>query len=186
MPGVVRKAVMNPGADTRTDLGYGRSSDKYQKPRSRGSNFPYPSPDQIDSDDVDLDLSPEDIEGLVKKVPDLAYLAIDPNDDASTDHFYFAAGNTKLSDCFYRVDSVLTEVEVAARSMSPVPGMYKDKDVLFGTQDGPALYIKDHPMKRTGSLKGWSKAPKAIIDVENEDHPNTLQDLIDLMLSEEE
>tara|TARA_Y100000593_G_scaffold76398_1_gene141193 strand:- start:59 stop:592 length:534 start_codon:yes stop_codon:yes gene_type:complete len=176
---------MSPGAETRSDLGYGRTSDKYQKSRSRGGSFPYPDPDQINSEDIDVELSPEDIAGIIKKVPGMAYLASDPNDDASTDHFYFAAGNTKLSDCFYRTDSVLLEVEVASRSMSPVPGMYRDKNVLFGTQDGPAMYIKDHPMKRTGSLKGWSKAPETIIDVEDEDHPNTLQDLIDLMLSEE-
>ena len=177
--------VTNGNLDARQNSGYGRSSEKYHKKRTRGAHFPYTNPDQLDDMEDESEPSLASSKAVKSKLPNKDYLAMDPNDDQSTDHFYFAAGNTKLSDCFYRIDSVLSEVEVASRSMAPVPGMYKDKDVLFGTQDGPAMYIKDRSAKRTGSLKGWSKAPAPIEDDTTEPHPNTLQDLIDLLVKEE-
>ena len=177
--------ITNGNLDTRQNSGYGRSSDKNHKKRMRGTHFPYTNPDQLDDMEDATEPTLASSDAIKSKLPNKDYVASDPNDDQGTDHFYFAAGNTKLSDCFNRIDLVLSEVEVASRSMAPVPGMYKGKDVLFGTQDGPAMYIKDRTAKRTGSLKGWSQAPAPIEDDITEPHPNTLQDLIDLLVKEE-
>lgn len=177
--------VTNGNLDTRQNLGYGRSSNKHHKKRMRGTHFPYTNPDQLDDMEDGTEPTLASSNAIKSKLPNKDYVASDPGDDQSTDHFYFAAGNTKLSDCFNRIDSVLSEVEVARSSMAPVPGMYKGKDVLFGTQDGPAMYIKDQTAKRTGSLKGWSQAPAPLEDDITDPHPNTLQDLIDLLVKEE-
>jgi hypothetical protein len=179
------KPVSNGNLDSRQSSGYGRTSARFHKNRTRGSHFPYVNPDQLDDMEDVSEPSPESSKALNIKIPDTDYVAMDPNDAQGTDHFYFAAGNTKLSDCFYRIDSILNEVEVASNSMASVPGMYRDKDVLFGTQEAPAMYIKDLSVKRQGTLKGWSQAPAPIVDDNTDPHPNTLQDLIDLLVKEE-
>ncbi len=55
----------------------------------------------------------------VYKTEPLAYKSVDP--------FYFVAGNTKLSDCFYRTDTVLEEIHALGDSMSPIPSLYRTK-----------------------------------------------------------
>ena len=87
--------------DSRNDLGYGRTKEKFHKQRSRSQSYPYPEADQFDSDSVDDVLSDEEADKLIQKIPTMGYQINDPNDDASTDKFYYVAGNTKLSDCIY-------------------------------------------------------------------------------------
>ena len=173
--------------DSRNDLGYGRTKEKFHKQRSRAQSYPYPDADDFDSDSVDDVLSDEEASKLIKKIPTMGYQITDPHNDASTDKFYYAAGNTKLSDCFARIDQVLAEVEATGKSINPVPGLHKGKNVMLGTQQGRALYIRSGSPVRTGTYKGWSKAhiPYEDESIEDEDHPNTLQDLINLMLDEE-
>ena len=184
------KSDHNLNLDTRADLGYGRSSDKLHKPRQRAGSFPYTDPDQLDKMDIDQDEEILDLDSLVdlmKKMPDAGYKITDPYAGNGVDHFYFAGGNTKLSDCFHYPDSILIEVEATGRSITPVPGLHKGKNVMRSTQAGSAKYIKNTSLNRIGDLRGWSKAPRPIIDDadESEDHPNTLKDLIDLMAKEE-
>ena len=173
--------------DSRNDLGYGRTKEKFHKQRSRAQTYPYPEPDMFDSESVEDVASDEQIKKITKKVPTMSYTKHDTRDDASTDHFYYVAGNTKLSDCFERIDDVLTEVEATGKSISSVPGMHKGKNVMFGTQQGQALYIRSGSPVRTGTHKGWSKAhiPYEDEESDSQEHPNTLEDLIDLMLGEE-
>ena len=173
--------------DSRNDLGYGRTKEKFQKQRPRAQTYPYPEPDQFDSDSVDDVLTDKEVDKLIQKIPTMGYKINDPMDDASTDKFYYVAGNTKLSDCFIRPDDILKEVEATGKSISPVPGLHKGKNVMFGTQQGRALYIRSGSPVRTGTHKGWSKAhiPYEDESSDEEDHPNTLDDLISLMLDEE-
>lgn len=167
--------------DTRNDLGYGKTKDSFHRPRKRAGTFPYTeTPEELDAE--------EDLESQIavsKKNPDRYYQKLDPGDAASTDHFYFAAGNTKLSDCFSRIDDVLVEVDAAHNSMSSVPGLHRGKMTGIGTQGGHSLYITNQPPRKTGGLEGWSKAPPPFEDDSNEDQLLTLQDLIDAMISEE-
>ena len=173
--------------DSRNDLGYGRTKEKFHKQRARAQSYPYPEPDLFDEEEVEEVISDKNIEKMMKKVPTMGYKITDPHDDASAEKFYYVAGNTKLSDCFNRIDNVLVEVEATGKSINPVPGLHKGKNVMLGTQQGRALYIRSGSPVRTGTYKGWSKAhiPYEDEETDNEDHPNTLQDLIKIMLDEE-
>ena len=150
--------------DSRHDLGYGKSFNDKQSQRMSNSNFPYSDPDPYQ----DLEYTEED-QDTSKKVADKMYVAKtnDPGDVAKSDPFYFVAGNTKLSDCFSRVDDVLLEVEVAKNSLTPTPGTWNKAPRGSG---GGASYITLKTGKVGGTKKGWSKPhDKVAIEAEEEE-----------------
>ena len=163
LQGRFREAAVS-GRDDRKGLGYGilAPSGRFE-PRKFSSHYPYLDPDPYG----DLDPEEEELQVMMrKKVPPA--MRHDPMSHKSTDPFYFAAGNTKLSDCFYNPDDVLSEVDVAAKSMSPVPSHYK------GTKHGAAGAAFPSGVgnyKRTGTHYGFSHAPKldTIFDDDIED-----------------
>ena len=86
--------------DSRNDLGYGRNSNKFHKPRSLNNSFPYREQSSLSQED-DFDEEEESLEAIASKL--YIHTKSDPFSRKSTNPFYFAAGNTKLADCFFRV-----------------------------------------------------------------------------------
>ena len=85
-----------PYHDDRKGLGYGQVKDRFHKPRQSGSDFPYKTDDYEDEEFED-----EETEAAISvKVPTV--YSTDFGATAGTDPFYFAAGNVKLSDAFFR------------------------------------------------------------------------------------
>ena len=103
--------------DGRNDLGYGRSDPKFHIPKTLGSSiYPYIEEDE-DLDDVDLDMSDEDIRKVYSKIEvprDYDHMG------GHYDPFYYAAGNTKLSET------------TAVKGISPFPRMYKKRSAHVG------------------------------------------------------
>jgi len=91
----------------------------------------------------------------------------------STEPFYFAAGNTKLSDCFFRTNKVLLEVEALGDSMAPIPHLYKGPKVGLGG----ATHLTTGNMRKTGAARGWSKAIDFEDDSDEEPEIYSLEDL---------
>lgn len=167
--------------DARTGLGYGVLEPKNQLPRSMGSIYPYYEKEELDPDDEEIDQETSD--AVSKK-----YSKYQPSDfyrAAGSEPFYFVAGNTKLSDCFFRTSDVLNEIAAFGDSMTGVPGKYKGlgggmggSGAAFPYQGGGGTNYK-----RTGTTQGWSHAPAPISDEEKvsdeeEDEPIfTLRDL---------
>ena len=101
-----------------------------------------------------------------------------------TDPFYFAAGNTKLSDCFERPDEVLKEIHALGDSMSPIP--IKSKKIGFGRGSGSSFPGGVGNFKRTGSKRGYfSSPPRLKIDKETEDEDKNIENLKDLAVKQE-
>jgi len=173
--------------DARTGLGYGILTPKTQFPRQMGGEFPYVKKE--DSGDEDFD---EDSTDAVSK----KYQPYTPTDflsAAGAQPFYFVAGNTKLSDCFWRTDSILQEIATFSDSMSPLGGQQHkrmgpaigDSGAAFPYQGGGGSNYK-----RTGTTRGWSHAPpesplqanQSAAEDESEEIL-TLKDLADKILS---
>ena len=178
--------------DSRHDLGYGKSFNDKQKQRMAGSNFPYTEPDQYE----DLEYTDREIEQSAD-VADKTHATktMDPGDGAKTDPFYFVGGNTtmsggggrsainagtspersfyfmsqktKLSDCFNKVDDVLSEVESTGNSIVSTPGTWRNAQRGSG---GGASYITHKTGKVGGTKKGWSKPhDKVAVSAEDEE-----------------
>lgn len=162
MPGTkIAKGVSEPiisRYDSRNDLGYGRTSDKFHKPRAMGGAYPY----QEKSDfDTDVDWEDQDTHDAIgTKVKN--HQKTDPFSKKSVNPFYFAAGNTKLSDCFYRTDDVLKEVHSLSNSLVPIPGMIKNRKNFSGGSRTSSGTISNQNFRRTGSEKGYSSSPPEI------------------------
>lgn len=167
-PGSVPATSNSPiaGYDARSDLGYGTLKPKFQNPRSASETYPYVSPDPY----AGLEDEDEDTQAAVHK-KSIDYLPTDHYAAASTDPFYFVAGNTKLADCFYRPDFVLKEIAAFGDSMSPIPQAYKGRGPS-STGYGPAFPYPGGggtTAKRTGSFQGWSSTPPPIDFPTNEE-----------------
>ena len=144
--------------DSRNDLGYGRTTPKFHKPRQSGGSYPYLEKSQYD---VDTDWDDEETQKEIEK----KIGAHHPGDlfaKKGTNPFYFAAGSTKLSDCFFRTDEVLEEVYATGRSLVPVPGMLKKRTNMSGGSRTSSGAISNQTFKRTGSEKGYASAPPEI------------------------
>ena len=143
--------------DSRTDLGYGTTKPKYHLPRQSNDQFPYKTPDQYDLDDIEID--DETLSNSNKGVID--YHRGDPYANNKNNPFYFVAGNTKLSDCFWKTDSVLLEIASFGDSMSPMPHAVAGRSNSLTGFSGAGGYpgAGGTNPKRTGSYQGWSKAP---------------------------
>ena len=169
--------------DARSDLGYGRIEAKFHTEYQQSSNYPY-----ID-DDIDLPaedvISDEDVDKFVKKVGS-DHLRSDFGAEAGTDPFYFAAGNVKLSDAFFRTEQLIEAMTTFSNSMSPAPQIYKSKKNSLGRASGASFPSGVGSSKKTGSRRGFSAAPPlpklvAVLDYEDdtgeEEEAYTLKDL---------
>ena len=140
--------------DARTGLGYGKIRNVFHKPRSSNTDYPYTEDDDFDEvqwEDEETSLA------IDKKI--LRHVKGDFGAIKSTSPFYFAAGNTKLSDCFERPDEVLNEIYTLSNSLSPVPNLYKNR-VSSGTGSSTSSgAISQNSFKKTGSRKGFSSSP---------------------------
>ena len=144
--------------DTRNDLGYGRTSAKFHQPRSLGSIYPNEERSDFDTDE---DWSDEDsLEAISKKTK--SHQKTDPFSKKATNPFYFAAGNTKLSDCFFRSDQVLEEIATLSKSFSPAPHAYKKRGNFAGGHRTSPGSISNQSFRKTGSRKGYSSSPPEI------------------------
>lgn len=182
MPNIrVTKNVSEPSFsryDDRKGLGYGVLDGGFHSSRQSQSTYPY----KVDNlEDTDF----EDEETAMAINQKVASLYVnDPMAAAGTDKFYFAGGNTKLSDCFFRIDKVLKEVAVFSDSMSPVPVTNRPSAGMSGSGASFPSGVKSRPM--TGSGKGYASAPpKSEIqlsmeyeeDIEPEEEFYSLKDL---------
>ena len=175
--------------DSRNDLGYGTTKEKFHRSRSLGSTFPYVEKSRLETQEDDIEVSSTAKKTINKKI--LRYTQTDslPHNDP----FYFAAGNTKLSDCFWRINKVLKEVAAFSDSMTPVPQAYKHRGPSMTGYTSAAPYpgAGGANYKRTGSLKGWSKSPPEVqfydeeSDLADEDPIYTLKDLSKKLKKEE-
>lgn len=154
--------------DSRKGLGYGQVSNNFQSPRMLANSFPYKDPDEVEEfeDEVSKDQ-------INSKVP--VYRRSDFGAHKSSDPFYFVAGNTKLSDCFFRIDDILSEIESLGDSMSPVPSAYKGPKVAGGSSS----YFTAGSYNRLGDTRGFSSAPAPVED-EELDSDQEFYDLFDL------
>jgi hypothetical protein len=163
--------------DDRKGLGYGilDPSGRFE-PRRSSTHYPYLDPDPYE----DLDPEEEELQVMMRKktTPPMSH---DPMSHKSTDPFYFVAGNTKLSDCFYRPDDVLSEVDVASKSMSPVSSHYKGtKHGAAGGSPGAAFPYRVGNYKRTGTHYGFSHAPKLVTIFDDDVEDLTDEELEDV------
>lgn len=170
--------------DARTGLGYGSLDQKKQSPRQMGSIFPYYEKSELDPEDEEID---QDTADAVKT----KYSKYQPSDfmrAAGSDPFYFAGGNTKLSDCFWNAGIVLKEIAAFANSMAPIPHQSLYPNAQAGLSAGPFLPGRGKAggnFQQTGDVRGWSHAPKPeemidddIFTCQEEDEPIfTLRDL---------
>jgi hypothetical protein len=134
--------------DTKTDGGYGRSSDRFHKQRAKGGNFPYAEP-------VNYDELPVEDEDLVKNILNKMRGSADPSDSLSgraADRFAFQGGNRRVGP-----DSGLN-IEAAGTGMVPFPAMYKKRIQGGGGVNKPVAYDPGQS-PRTGTYRGWSQAP---------------------------
>ena len=161
-----------PKADTKDDLGYGRIKPRYHVDRALGgSTFPYwDESEGMHVDDVELE---DELEDDVR-AKTFAPQGQDPLAKNGTNPFYYVAGNTKLGE------------GMVTNSISPVPGMYKNKrrtasggKLVGRTARGDAS--TNAPTFDRGSKNGWSAMP---YDEESDEPIETLEDLADKQLRE--
>ena len=100
--------------DDRAGLGYGVLKNRFHNPRQSSNSFPY----IFDEFAEEIKSMPEDEESsaaIAKKVH--KPLVTDPLAHKSVNPFYYAAGNTKLSDCFFRTATMLEQIAALGLSL---------------------------------------------------------------------
>ena len=125
--------------DDRAGGGYGQLNPRFHKDRQAVNSFPYKEED--DYEDEDISDIPIEIQDKLRKLIG-GYLASDYLAVKGTDPFYYAAGNTKLS-------------EAVGTSISPMPGMYKKRTQAGGGVNSPKAYSPGS-LQQTGSTIGYS------------------------------
>ena len=158
--------------DSRDDLGYGRAHPKYHVHRDLGgSTYPYwDESEGMDVDDVELEDELEDDVRARTSGPE----GQDPLAKMGTNPFYYVAGNTKLGEA------------MVANSISPVPGMYKNKrrTASGGKLKGRTARADASTMAPTidpGDRRGWATQYE---DPDSEEPIENLEDLGDKRLRE--
>lgn len=131
--------------DARKDLGHGMAMDKFHKPRQSSSEFPYIEDDK--SVDVELTIDPEILQKINNRIA-TPYKSDDSLIARSADHSSRVNGNQRIA---------IGENAVAS-GMVPFPGMYKKRMQAGGGVNSPKL-ISPGQYNRTGTYRGWSKAP---------------------------
>ena len=154
--------------DSRDDLGYGRLHPKFHVQKLQGDpTFPYvEEPTELD-DDVDVDI--ESIASVHKKLQEPR----DYDPLSFAEPFYFAGGSTKLG-------------EASGRSISPMPGLYKGREVAGGGAvsrypHGPTDGFSPR-VRPTGDRYGYSTMYDE--DEDADDPAYTLEDIAEKQLEE--
>ncbi len=162
--------------DDRKGLGYGTLKGKFHSPRPSNIAYPYADEDPYADEEFEDEKSRDSV-----RSKSLELVKTDPFSHKSADPFYFAAGNTKLSDCFERPDAVLREVDALGDSMSSVPGMNKGKSSGGLGRTGASFPSGVGNFRRTGTKRGYFSAPPQSKDDDEskiEDEPiENLEDL---------
>lgn len=165
--------------DDRKDLGYGTTQPKFQLPKKMGSNFPYREPDLYSEENYE----DEETEWAIKSKT-MQLTPTDPGAESNADRSYFVGGNTRLADCFFRIDSVLEEIFSLGDSMSPVPMKAKTKTASGGSSTHSNVY-GGSSRRRFGSKRGYFSAPPANkIEDENEEEIQPVKNLKDLAIKQ--
>jgi len=138
--------------DARKGLGHGIAADKYHKSRSKGASFPYVEDEE--EVEVDTGVDSETLEKIINKIA-TPYKSSDHLIGRSADHSARVNGNQPIAIG-----------ESTAKGMVPFPGMYKKRVQVGGGVNSPKL-ISPGQYNRTGTYRGWSKAPVDLsVDVE--------------------
>lgn len=160
--------------DANTGHGYGITKTVFHAPRQSSDVYPYVEDEGDLAQFVDEDTE-DAISGKV-------YSPMKTDFFSKKEPFYFVAGNTKLSDCFFRTDEVLKEVHALGDSMSPIPATKKTRR---SAASGASFPQGVSTFRRTGSKRGYfSSPPKVKTDVETipnyEDEDDPIDNLKDL------
>jgi hypothetical protein len=145
-----------PGPDGREDLGYGRKSNKFHKPRTSASTYPYKEEDDyeyLNDEEIDMDL--DDFAKLQSKVRRVAYKN-DPYSVKGTNPFYYAGAASKLSERALDVKNPSQAIDRFRPDVWPGsswPGTVGTSTDGFKTNTRP-----------TGTRRGWSAAPDVLDD----------------------
>lgn len=156
--------------DSMPDKGYGNFG-KLHKQRQTNKSYPY----------VEYSDSVEDEEDFLVKQKINSKIGMDmkksdSHSDLGADKFYFVAGNTKLTDCFNRPDSVLESIVSYARMFNPVPKLTRGPKVGGGASFPNGI----GNFRGIGMKAGFASAPppfdQAFLEKyeedEEEDDPN--------------
>jgi hypothetical protein len=157
--------------DARSDLGYGRSSAKFDLPRS------FVQYGEIERDpEAEEYIKDETYEAILTKVLD--YDPGDPYAKYKNDPFHFVDGSTKISELS------------TAKGMVPFPRMYKSR-TGSGTGGSGKAIASPGPTntfrsisRPTGTKKGYSSAPEPIEILQDLNGPK--YSLKDIMFGDED
>jgi hypothetical protein len=160
-----------PAPDNRTGLGYGQTQNKYHKPRTSASTYPYVEEDPYDPEEVmdDIDMDLDDFVELQAKIRRVAYKN-DPYSIKGTNPFYFAGAATKMSEVSLNVQNPTQAIDQFRSDVWPGtswPGTVGSSTSGFKTKTRP-----------TGTKRGWSAAPDVLSD-EDEKPRYRLEDFAD-------
>lgn len=144
-------AAVKVNYDDRKGLGYGILEPQYHNPRSQNSSYPYRDPDQHAETEEQID--DDDLDAFVTKI-NAGYQVTDFFSGNKNNPFYFVAGNTNLS-----------EIATATSSISPIPDLYRGREVALGGTSPGYVHIGSSFPSRTlgkvnhGTKHGFSRAP---------------------------
>jgi hypothetical protein len=167
-----------PNSDTRTGMGYGKTSSPNGSGTSFMKNSEYP---YVESDDYSCECECEDD---CNCDDDLYYSkAFLTKIGANTYHNNHGVRNDKGS---FVKGRGLGE-NFAGNSISPIPNLYKNRQTATG--GAPPSGIQTAPLKRIGSKRGWFSAPPnnyfddnlyVFIKSANENFEETPDDFLDI------
>ena len=148
-----RRRGLGAYTDTRSDLGYGKSVDRFHKPRSKGGAFPYTDEDPYAGSDGSEEIEDEELlRKFVNKI-----MTPGKSDDSligrSVDRDAKANGNKPVGP----------PLGEAGTGMVPFPDMYKKRVQVGGGVNSPTA-ISPGGYQRTGTKRGWSQAPESPAD----------------------
>jgi hypothetical protein len=173
------EAFFESAHDDNKGRGYGLTKNVFHKPRKANSAYPYVDKDNLDAKHAEEFHDEETEKAINSKV--LTVYKTDPLAYKSVDPFYFVAGNTKLSDCFYRTDKVLEEINALDDSLSPISNLIRTKKKNYFVQRGASFPSGVGSLKRTGTTRGYaSSSPRLKIDNENREEDQGIENLADL------
>lgn len=175
MPATIDQRPQYGHPDARTGLGYGQAKATGRNaPRSAGSVYPYHAASSLDKEDhEELDdemaLDP-DVQNAIRTRTLGVALTSDFLAGSGTDPFYFAAGNTKLSE------------QAMGTSMVPFPRMYAKAKFSAGpsyTRSLGPTYGFGSTAVSTGSKKGNSKPVLTVAQALDDEEITGYEDLLD-------
>lgn len=167
IPNSAPRAISAAG-DDRRGLGYGLIQQRFHKPRSSASTFPFVQEDQLEDED-DFEIDEETLASVGSKT--LKLQKNDPSSPQNIDTLYYVGTATKLRACFERPDDVLEEIGHIAKGAVPIPRFYK-KGFTEQAVDGYSTTLASFsasPRKKTRIKKGLTTIhPKRKIEVDQE------------------